>query len=228
MPNITGLTAPSVGDSKNTYPTKISDSFTAIDNHDHTSGKGVQIPTGGIVDLAVTAAKLAANAVTTAKILDANVTRAKLASVGEQRSTSESLGTTNSADEDLPDLTVDITTTGRPVFIGLIPDGTPDGGGGSTGAYISSASDTGATGMTSATTELSLFRDGTEVARWLTAYNLYRVTGIGNAPFITTPPGSIWTLDSPSADTYTYQLKAKLVGGGLVSVRNVKLVAFEL
>ncbi len=99
------LKTPASGDTD--YPTSIADSFTLIDAHDHTSGKGVQIPTGGIANAAITGAKLAAaivdnstieistnvlqvkdsgiidakiasNAVTTAKILDANVTAAKI------------------------------------------------------------------------------------------------------------------------------------------------------
>ena len=78
MPNITNLSAPVLGDDKDTYSTKISDTFTAIDNHDHSSGKGKQVITAGITDAAVTNAKLAANAVDTTKILDSAVTTAKL------------------------------------------------------------------------------------------------------------------------------------------------------
>lgn len=50
-----------------------------IDAHDHTSGKGVLIPTGGLANLAVTTPKIADLAVTTAKIAAANVTLAKMA-----------------------------------------------------------------------------------------------------------------------------------------------------
>lgn len=50
-----------------------------VDAHDHTSGKGVQIPTGGIRDGAVTAAKLDANAVPPSAPPDGSVTTAKLA-----------------------------------------------------------------------------------------------------------------------------------------------------
>lgn len=50
------LEVPSSGDSD--YPTQISDSMTLLDRHDHTTGKGVQIPTGGIADSAVTSKKL--------------------------------------------------------------------------------------------------------------------------------------------------------------------------
>jgi uncharacterized protein YjbI with pentapeptide repeats len=72
-----GLSVPSVNDTD--YPTSISDSFNAIDDHDHSSGNGVQIPSAGILDGAVGSSKLAANAVTTTKIADSNVTAAKIA-----------------------------------------------------------------------------------------------------------------------------------------------------
>lgn len=52
--------------------------FVALDAHDHTTGHGVQIPTGGIANLAITAAKLADGAVTSAKLADGAVTAAKL------------------------------------------------------------------------------------------------------------------------------------------------------
>jgi hypothetical protein len=51
-----------------------------INDHDHTTGKGNQVPTGGIVDHAVTNVKLATNAVATTNIQDASVTKVKLAS----------------------------------------------------------------------------------------------------------------------------------------------------
>lgn len=90
------ITTPSMGLKRWNSPndifsyTELSDNFNLIDLHDHTSGKGVQVPTAGIANLAVTdtkiandavtAGKIAADAVTTAKILNANVTDAKLAS----------------------------------------------------------------------------------------------------------------------------------------------------
>lgn len=58
--------------------TDLDDNWSKINAHDHTTGKGVQIPTGGIQDGAVTANKLTSNAVTTAKISDSNVTSAKI------------------------------------------------------------------------------------------------------------------------------------------------------
>lgn len=48
-----------------------------VDQHDHSSGRGVQIPTGGIADGAITAAKIAAG--TTLTIADGSVTTPKIA-----------------------------------------------------------------------------------------------------------------------------------------------------
>lgn len=69
--------------------TQLSANFVAIDEHDHTTGKGVAIPASGIAALAiatskiadgaVTNPKLATNAVATANITDLNVTTGKLA-----------------------------------------------------------------------------------------------------------------------------------------------------
>lgn len=79
--NITNLSAPVIGDDKSTYSTKITNSFSAIDEHTHISGKGLPIPAGGLstVSPPVTTNTIAANAVTTAKIADASITAAKLA-----------------------------------------------------------------------------------------------------------------------------------------------------
>lgn len=82
------LLTPEAGDTD--YPTSISTSFTLLDAHDHSSGKGVQISASGLATSSVTSAKIldgtiaaidiASDAITTAKILDSNVTGAKLSS----------------------------------------------------------------------------------------------------------------------------------------------------
>jgi hypothetical protein len=51
--------------------TELANNLNKIDVHDHTTGKGVQIPTGGIANLAVTTAKIADANVTVGKIADA-------------------------------------------------------------------------------------------------------------------------------------------------------------
>lgn len=57
MASIDGVNPPVLNDTD--YVDKIKNSIDAIDAHDHTTGKGEQIPTGGIEDGAVTNVKLA-------------------------------------------------------------------------------------------------------------------------------------------------------------------------
>lgn len=59
---------------------QLAGNFDAVDAHDHTTNKGVQIPTGGIKDLAITTPKLADGSVTTIKLADGSVTSTKIAS----------------------------------------------------------------------------------------------------------------------------------------------------
>lgn len=56
MANIDNNNPPILNDTD--YVDKIKNSLDAIDDHDHTTGKGVQIPTGGIANGAVTNAKI--------------------------------------------------------------------------------------------------------------------------------------------------------------------------
>ncbi len=59
--------------------TQLAGNFDAIDKHDHTTGKGLQIPTAGIKDLAITTPKLADASVTTIKLADGSITSVKIA-----------------------------------------------------------------------------------------------------------------------------------------------------
>lgn len=58
---------------------QLSANWDKVDLHDHSSGKGVQIPTGGIANLAVTGPKIATNAIDATKILDGSVDTVKIA-----------------------------------------------------------------------------------------------------------------------------------------------------
>lgn len=60
-PNM-GLTAWDLGADPYDHA-QLAANFAAIDSHDHTAGHGIQIPTDGILNAAITAAKLAGNAV---------------------------------------------------------------------------------------------------------------------------------------------------------------------
>lgn len=57
---------------------ELANNFLAIDGHDHSSGKGKQIVTGGLADHSVTKIKLAEPAVDTTNLFDHSVTLAKL------------------------------------------------------------------------------------------------------------------------------------------------------
>jgi hypothetical protein len=59
--------------------TELANNWSLIDVHDHTTGKGVQVPTNGLVNAAVTNSKLANLAVDTGKLADLSVTGAKVA-----------------------------------------------------------------------------------------------------------------------------------------------------
>lgn len=146
---------------------------------------------------------LSTGTITTAAIGSAVVTPDKLSA--KNIVISSSAGTSFSysgAQGDVNNLSVSITTTGRPVFIGLISDGDS-----SSPSYI-------ATG-TGGAQNLYILRDGTGIQ-----VNNISWTGGGN-----TPTGSIWTVDAaPSATTHTYKLQAN---GAFTFVR-VRLCAYEL
>ena len=79
------ITTPSMGLKRWDQPNdvfsyvELSDNFALLDTHDHSSGKGVQIPTTGIVNQAITSTKIANLAVGTTQLADASVTINKLA-----------------------------------------------------------------------------------------------------------------------------------------------------
>lgn len=56
---------------------QLADNFRRLDEHDHSGGKGVQIPTGGLADAAVTTPKLAPGVQATP--IDSSVTASKIA-----------------------------------------------------------------------------------------------------------------------------------------------------
>jgi hypothetical protein len=215
--NNMNLQVPNPGETN--YPTSVSNSLTNIDNHDHTSGKGLQIPTGGIADSAVTAAKLASDAVTTAKILNANVTKAKLASVGQQKSTTRgsAFSTVSATLVDVTSLSISITTTGRPVIIGLTRDGSGSGG----GFYVEAVTPTAAA-------TIAILRDSTEVYKDFISFSQnYSGVASGTAQF--SAPLSLISIDAPAAGTYTYKVQVALNNGSFLSVAaNVNIFAYEL
>lgn len=170
------------------------------------------VTTEKISDANVTAAKLASDSVTTAKIVDANVTtakmadasvtRAKMEAVGAQTSSSSSTYSTSSTSfTDVTNLSVTITTTGRPVQLMLISDAT-----GTFGASVGATTNSGVGKFLRGSTDVSIFPISSGVA---------------------VPPGGFTHWDEPAAGTYTYKMQVAAGSGGSISVSRCKLVAVE-
>jgi hypothetical protein len=213
-----GLLIPESGDTD--YPSSASTSLTSIDAHDHTTGKGVQIPTAGVVDSAITAIKIATNAVTTVKILDANVTKAKLAALGQQISSSDSgsFTDTSGTDVDVTNLSVSITTTGRPVFIGIIGNNNVGG------SYVAAIA-TNNFPAPHPSALIKFVRDSTVITTHLLESLISGAAGSNLS--ITVPPSSFFHIEVPSAGTYTYKVQANS-GTGSIFVNECNLIAYEL
>lgn len=154
----------------------------------------------------------------TSNIADGAITQAKRASLGQQLSSSSSTFTSNSGSfTDVTNLTVSITTTGRPVFLALVSDGS-----GNT-SQIYQTNSTNASGIVT----FIYLRGATEIAR-------YEITSTTVASSGTTKPSigpasNMLMIESVAAGTYTYKMQIKTDNtdtyGG---VKYMKLMAFEL
>lgn len=177
---------------------------------------GAQWYTAPVIDLGstISAADIASDAVTTAKILDANVTKAKLAAVGQQISSSCGTFSTSSASYvDITNLTVTITTTGRPVYIGLMCTQ------GQVGYLIIQNTSSGS----AARADIGFLRDSTDIFQapvYIAAAGATQITSL-----VTLAGYS--TVDPVAAGTYTYKAQAKLVSGTGFNAVQAKLIAYE-
>lgn len=166
--------------------------------------------------LGVGTSHLAASAVTTAKINDGAVTQAKRAALGQQVSSSSgSVSTTSTSYTDVTNLSVSITTTGRPVFIGLISDASGE---------VSFLGAQRATTTTSTTGNFALLRDSTEISN----FQLLATGASTSNMTLTVSTSSLSTIDVPSAGTYTYKAQFKTAANNTAYVAYAKLVAYEL
>jgi hypothetical protein len=186
------------------------------------AGSGLAQNVDGSLEVTVDASTIEINAdtlrvkdsgITTAKINAAAVTRAKLAAVGQQTSSGTSGQTVTSTSlTDLSNGSVSLTTTGRPVFIGLVSR-TP-----ATNAYIQNS------GSTSPTCYVAFLRDGTVVYQ-----QEMTVSATGASAVVTRLPIScFWTIDTPAAGTYTYKCQLKTETSEQIDISNVSLIAYEI
>ena len=176
------------------------------------------VSTVKLQDDSVTTVKIIDDAVTTPKILNGAITQAKRAALGHQLSASSGTfsvvpGTT--AKTDVTNLTVTITTTGRPIVLRVIPDGS------ASDALFSMRTSSANAPMS---TSINIVRDATVV---------YRRVFTGTSASASTNDISIpdiHFIDTPSAGTYTYKIS---VGTNNPPAQTIfmfrfKLLAYEL
>lgn len=137
-------------------------------------------------------------------------------SKGQQLSSSSGNYTlTSTSETDVTNLSVSITTTGRPVMMMLIPDGSFTGD-----SYIGASNGAGIAG-----TYYGLFyfeRDGSNIA-------LVDFGGtIPASALVRCPPSALAYMDTPAAGTYTYKVAVKGTTGTTVYVQYCKLLVYEL
>lgn len=183
------------------------------------------VTTGKIQDLAVTNAKLADGSVGTGKIQNDAITKSKfnggeipktwMVSLGQQVSASSGPFTTSSTSYvNVTNLSVTITTTGRPVWVGLMNDGTQG----------SVSIDHNADGI-APTLSLRKLRDATTISE----QTLYLGSTNTLARRYDLPASSFWHVDTPSAGTYVYKIQVKTDSAAhTAGVSHAKLIAFEL
>lgn len=181
-----------------------------------------------VKDAGITAAKLASDAVTAVKILDHTITVQKRAirtvgpSVGTgnlARSTScGTFTTTSTSAVNVTNLSVTLPTTGNPVYVAIVPDGS--GSASAFAAILSSGSPSGL-GM-----QVQIKRDTTVVA----VTEIFQdITG-GNARELVTQV-ALSVIDPVAAGTYTYTVQISAIGGtaGITAeCLFARLIAYEI
>ena len=135
------------------------------------------------------------------------LTKGSIQPVGQQISSSSgSFSTASSSFVDVTNLSVTLTTVGRPVFISMIGDGS-----GSSSRITNSATGT-------AQIEIKIFRDTTEIAYLLSAADTTN----------SIMPSEVLHIDTPTSGTYTYKVQTRVITGTNVFVSNCKMIAYEM
>lgn len=139
-------------------------------------------------------------------------TAAKNISVGSN----VNFSTTSSSYDDTG-ASVTITTTGRPVFVGLI-----DGRSSISSGYSRITGSAAAGGNVQV--GLLIERDGTGISAHLVA----ATTPSGALGVVHAPASSVSYIDRPAAGTYTYSLSIEVAVGDNAAVVNTAIIAYEL
>jgi hypothetical protein len=172
-----------------------------------------------VKDDGIVTAKIDDEAVTTAKIDDGAVTQAKRAALGQQISASSGSFSSSSAfDVDVTNLTVTITTTGRPIYLGLTS------GVGGTGSYMRVFDTDAADALATVS-----FIEGASTLKF--NGNIGGRTATGSAtddPIFYLPCSAFNTVLVLAAGTYTFKTTVDIGSGDTIDVTDCTMVAYEL
>lgn len=151
------------------------------------------------------------------EVPDGGITPEKLSALGEQISSSSGVfGTTSGSYVDVTNLTVTITTTGRPVALALIPDGTTNL------STMQLAINAGS--QTSMIAESKILRDASSIA-----FHTMRMDGASASLIMGVPPGAFNYVDVVAAGTYVYKVQTRVTTTATtVNFNYIKLIAYEL
>lgn len=109
--------------------------------------------------------------------------------------------------------TATITTSGRPVFVGLVS---------TSSGYIG----VGSTGDTQALAQFYIYSNGSLIS---TSQLNSNFTGFSQTTAITVPPGCVYYIDTPAAGTYAYDLRVSCGDATTTAYfASVSIVAYEL
>lgn len=165
------------------------------------------IPGSAIANNTITEANMGPLSIGTPELINASVTQVKRAALGQIASSSVSSFSVPSSNTAVTNLTVTITTTGRPVFIGLNSNGSP-----------------GDLSVVSGTLALQIQRTGFGAVG---AWNMGTGT---NGTSVSFPVSSVWVIDVPAAGPHTYTVIARYdtLSSGGAAIEQCFLIAYEL
>lgn len=169
------------------------------------------------IEISSNTLQVKAGGIGTTQLADGGVTKPKQSAVGQQVSSSSvSYSTSSTSFTAVTNLSVSLTTTGRPVMVFLVGDA-------SNPSYVSLNSTT----TSSPYGQVRFLRDVTDIGFYevgITAAN-----GGGPKTNIETPSSGFSAFDAPAAGTYTYSVQVKVLASSTtILVASTKLVAYEL
>lgn len=183
-----------------------------------TAGTWVTLPSSTQIlnDDPISESRLTGSSVVTGKLADGAVTQAKRVALGQQLSSSSgSFSTTSTSYVDVTNLTDTITTTGRPVWVGLESDG---------GGTICVVGSTATSGVTGISATVGIIRGATEIS----TLGIFNGGSSSSLLAVSLPCSSVNHIDVVGAGTYTYKVQVKGSSNSTGRVQQAKLLVYEL